>query len=127
MHFRTGRDDGSLPVRGSFFQDHAGPIDIGVDATHRFVDDVLHTDRRGQMVDLVHASDKIVHQRLVQYGIVEEAKPVLGQQVLDVGHSVSREVVHHQDVVALGHEEICQMGADEARSAGNENPHCLSP
>src|SRR5207248_7074369 len=55
--------------------------------------------------------------------VVPEREAAAGVQVLDVGRAAGDEVVHADDLVALGQEALAQVRADEPGPPGDDGTH----
>ena len=65
-------------------KDDVRPDDDRVERPYRVIDDVLHADDGGQMVDFVAFADQMIHQPLVHHVVFEEAEFGIIEQRLDV-------------------------------------------
>src|SRR6185436_838758 len=63
------------------------------------------------------------HDVVVLYGVDDDAEARVALDVPDVVEAAGGKVVEHDDVVAAGQERVCEMGADESTTAGDESFH----
>lgn len=78
--------------------------------------------RAGQVVDLVD-----LEQDLFDDVVADQLKVGLVEEVRDVVLGAREEVVEADDVVAPLHQESAEVGADEARSARDDDAVGLDP
>jgi hypothetical protein len=55
--------------------------------------------------------------------VFDKMKALVSGQVGDVIHTAGAQIVHSDDLVAISHQVIAEMGPDEPGSAGDENTH----
>jgi len=104
-------------------QHDLGAVDVGLDRPHGAVDDELDADSGGQVHDDVGLVDELGDHGVAigRADRVLEARIAL--QVADVLHAAGREVIEQMYRVVVLDQQIAQMRADEAGSAGDQEPH----
>ena len=80
-----------------------------------------------QVIDEAHLLYDPLHQGLVEDTVIDEVKALVPQEVADVIYLPCGEIINHVYLVALGHQDVCQMRADVARPTGDEYFHSSAP
>ena len=96
------------------------PLDVRDERVHRLLDDEPHAHRGRKMEDDVAAMYELVHDGRLEHRVDDEVEVAPFAQVGDVPLRPCREVVEHEDLPACVEEDLGQMRADEAGSAGDE-------
>ena len=97
------------------------PSQVRDERVHRLLDDQPHADGGGEVVDDVALVDELVHDRRVEHGVDDEVEVPDGRagarrsRATPVERSSSA-----QTSQSLVEEELGEVGADEARAAGDQ-------
>ena len=102
------------------------PADVGQQRLERAVDHELDADRGGQVQDHVGLADQVVDQAGVGRAALDERRPAIGQEMVDVAQAPGAEVVQQEHVVPQCGERVAEVRADEAGAAGDEVPHAAT-
>ena len=78
------------------------------------------------MIDLVGLTHKPLQSIHVEDRVVDEVETFVPEMVRDVAGLAHRQVVQDGDFMALLHQGVHQVGADEARAAGDQDSHSAS-
>ncbi len=76
--------------------------------------------RRGKVQNSIQ---RAFHIDVIGHVMLDEEKVIAPSQVFDVAGGAGDEVVHGDNLVSLSQEAIAQVGAQEARSAGDQHAH----
>ena len=96
---------------------------IGFDRPHRAFHDQFHTDGGGQMKDDVALVDEFGDDRAMMHAFNRVLKFGMLAQMPDIGHAAGGKVVQRVDFVAPRQVGVGEVRSDEARAAGDQNPH----
>jgi hypothetical protein len=119
VHLRRRRDQHALAEPVAVLEHHFGPLQVGHERVHGLLDDQAHADGRCEVEDDVDLVHELVDDRRVEDGVDDEMEVPPARQVLDVVDRAGREVVEHPDLVAVGEQQLGEMGSDEPGAAGN--------
>ncbi len=70
-----------------------------------------------------HAVERSGHVRVGADVVADELELLVSHEVRDVVRRPGDEVVEPDDLVTVGQKAIAQMGAEEARGAGDQHSH----
>ncbi len=123
VDFRRRRQEQRLAVTVAAVEDDLRAAHVRRDGLHRFVDDLPHAYRGGEMNHVVDPGHGLVHHRPVHDRIDVQVEPRVVAHGLQVLEAARGQIVHDEDVVPPLEESLHQVRADEARPSGHQDAH----
>jgi hypothetical protein len=80
-------------------------------------------DGRGGGGEVEDRVERPFHRDELRHVVPDEPEPFLSLEVRDVAQVPGHEVVHGEDLVALGQEPVAEVAPQEAGSSGHQDSH----
>ena len=97
-----------------------GALHVRDERAHRLLDDQAHADRGGEVVDDVALVHELAHDRGREHRVDDQVVVAPVAEMLDVRGRARGEVVEREHLPPVGEEQLREVGADEAGTAGDE-------
>ena len=121
VHLGRGGDEHALVESVAVVEHRLGALDVRHQGVHRLLDDETHSDRRSEVEDDVATMHELVDDRRLQDRVDDQVKVPALAQMRDVPLRPGRQVVEDEHFPAVLQQELCEVGADEARAAGDQS------
>src|SRR5215469_12132653 len=113
-------DQNSLAKPGAIAEHEIGATKNRFDSFDRLLENELHPDSTGQVINAVVYPDQFFYQPLVEHAVDNQGKTVPTFQMRNVGVPPGRKVIKDGDLVAVVKELLCQMRANESGAASDK-------
>ena len=117
------RDQHRLLEARAVLEHVLGALHVREQRAARLLDDQAHADGSGQVVDDVAPVHELADDGLREHGVDDEVEALAVAELGDVRLVARREVVEGKDLQAFVEEELGEVRADEAGTAGDQSPH----
>ena len=118
------RRDEHRPLEARAVLEHVlGALDVRKQRSAGLLDDQAYAYGSGQVVHDVAPVHELADDGLREHGVDHEVEALAVAEVEDVRLLAGREVVESEDFHSFVEEELGQVRADEARSAGDQGAH----
>ena len=82
--------------------------------------------RRGRAREMHHPVQLAGDIQWLGYVPLNEVKPIVGLELDQIPCAAGAHIVNAKDIVAVGHEPVGEVAADESGGAGQEDAHALT-